>query len=233
VVAPRIVEVANRGLRAANLRVEEIRPTTWDRAFRDWIAEARKLGVDPNDLGDEQWGNTDCLDDGRFYLPLISDTATVLELGPGSGRLTRHLVGRCRRLIAADFSPTVCRWLESYLPTVEIVRITDHRLPIEDQSVSVVVAHGVVEHLDLDILYLFCTEFQRVLNDDGIVAFNFDDLSTSEGLAIFRDIAGSRRPERFRVHHPEALTMACDAAGFTTEIHRGRGRISFALLRRR
>jgi hypothetical protein len=64
----------------------------WDGKFRQWIESAISRGLDPNDVGDEAWANdhlSEILEDP--FLKYIPEDRTVLELGPGSGRLTRHL----------------------------------------------------------------------------------------------------------------------------------------------
>jgi hypothetical protein len=103
-------------------------PKPWDRKFATWISEARARRIDPNDLGDAAWAD-DRLEESlvRHYLPVVHHDATVLELGPGTGRLTRHLIGRCRELILADYSRLVCEWLPGYLDskgTFRIVHLT-------------------------------------------------------------------------------------------------------------
>ena len=78
----------------------------WDAVFDSWIAQAQALGEDPNDAGDREWGNpVPYLE--RHYYPHLSPDKVVLELGPGSGRYTRHLLGRASKLILVDESGEV------------------------------------------------------------------------------------------------------------------------------
>ena len=99
-----------------------VRP--WDADFKKWIAEARESGQDPNDIGDEAWQSDPLkLALERHYLPHINANSVVLELGPGSGRATRHVISRCREMILVDYSHFVCEWLESYLAAKWVYRI--------------------------------------------------------------------------------------------------------------
>ena len=228
---------ANVALAPFNLRLERVRPTTWDKQFREWIRNAEAAGLDPNDIGDAAWGSGDRLQEGldKYYLPLLNPAAVVLELGPGSGRLTRHVIGGSAKLIAVDFSPAVCKWLRTYLRgkgTFEVHKIDGPSMAmVPASSVDLVLAHGVVEHLELADLSLFFDEFFRVLRPRGSVAFNFNNLAAPDGVKILREQAGSRAPSRYFVHHPAAIQTLGDAAGFsTTEIHPEAGRIAFAVL---
>jgi SAM-dependent methyltransferase len=228
----------NELIEPLNLRVERARPTTWDKHFKLWIRAAAESGCDPNDIGDAQWSD-DMLDVGlkEHYLPIVSATSTVLELGPGSGRLSRHLVERCGHLILADSSPTACRWLERYLGergNVSVLRSTGNALiELPGASVDVIIAHGVFEHLDQEDVFLFFLEFMRLLRSPGQVAFNFDALLCDRSPDAIRDQALRKRPERFRFHHPEAVKALARIAGFShVETFTSSTRIAFARLQR-
>ena len=135
----------------------------WDEYFTKWIAEAEKSGQDPNDVGDVDWN--DSLEKAleRNYLPYIKPDSVVLELGPGSGRLTRHIIGRCREMILVDYSQIVCDWLEKYLKgrgNYVIARIDKPSLvTVAGSSVDTIIANGVFEHIDMDDLFCFLEEF--------------------------------------------------------------------------
>ena len=74
-----------------------------------------RAGVDPNDVGDQDWGGP-ALDacTARLF-PHLTRESVVLELGPGSGRYTRHVLPRCREMVLVDYSKLVCEWLSEYL----------------------------------------------------------------------------------------------------------------------
>jgi ubiquinone/menaquinone biosynthesis C-methylase UbiE len=233
-----VVERVNRSLRRIGLeltRVDRSVEMAWDRDFRRWIREAEAAGVDPNDVGDALW-EEDLLEDGLrdHYLPLVGPDAVVLEAGPGTGRLTRHLVGRCREVVVVDRSSFVCDWMLRYLRDRgphRVYRIDGPSLPmIADREIDAVLAHGVVEHLDLEELHWFLAEFHRVLRPGGGVAFNFDNVLTDRGAEVMlQDGPGTRA--LFRVQHPEAIRRVADLAGFDdVRIAETAGRIAFARL---
>ena len=112
-LATSVVQWANVPLRPLNLRLQQ--QPQWDRRFKRWVRQGGELR-DPNDVGDADWA-TDLLTEGLdgHYLRLLSPDAVVVELGPGSGRLSRHLIGRCKELVVVDNSPYVCKWMQKYL----------------------------------------------------------------------------------------------------------------------
>ena len=226
---------ANVVLRPLNLRLQQ--QPQWDRHFKRWARQGGEL-KDPNDVGDADWA-TDLLDEGleHHYLRLLSPDATIVELGPGSGRLTRHLIGRCKELVVVDDSPYVCKWMGKYLVgkgRFRVHRLNGPRLPmLRDATVNAVVAHGVFEHLDLDESYWFLVEFARVLRRGGICSFNFDTVTTPAGVDALRGYGGPGWRSVFRLHHPESIRCIGEAAGFqAVDIKETSTRIAFADLTR-
>ena len=214
-------------------RQSEVPQTEWDRQFSQWIREAEAAGRDPNDIGDERWGE-DLLDVAlsEHYLPHVDSDSVVLELGPGTGRLTRHLIGRCREVVAVDASTQVCDWIRRYLKGKGQYRV--HRIDgpllamVPDESIDAVLAHGVVEHLDVEEIYWFLVEFHRVLRPGGIVAFNFDNVLADRGIEVMRQDGPGKRA-LFRLHHPDTIRRLAEVTGFAdVRLSCPEGRIGFA-----
>lgn len=209
----------------------------WDHQFRAWIADAKVRGVDPNDA--TSWSETN-LKRGMelYYLKGITPGATVLELGPGTGRLTRHLIGKCGRLIVADYSKYVCTWMSEYLSgkgTHDVLLLESPALPsVANASVDSAVAHGVFEHIYTEDTYAYLLEFNRVIKPGGLVSFNFNNLASTGGikwLEQHRPAAGQRCI--FRFYHPEALGCLARNAGFAvTGLTVDDGRMGFIQMRR-
>jgi SAM-dependent methyltransferase len=234
-LAATTIQSVNVVLRPVNLRVQQ--QPQWDRHFKRWARRSGAVG-DPNDIGDADW-TTDMLDEGleHHYLRLLSPDAVIVELGPGSGRLSRHLIGRCKKLVAVDSSPYVCKWMRKYLADkgpFQVHQLDGPRLAmLHDATVDAVVAHGVFEHLDLDESYWFLVEFARVLRPGGICSFNFDTVTTPDGIAALREYGGPGRRSVFRLHHPESIGCIARAAGFQAiDIRETSTRVAFADLTR-
>ena len=190
----------------------------WDAVFDSWIAAAHARGEDPNDAGDREWGNpVPYLE--RHYYPHLAPDKVVLELGPGSGRYTRHLISRVKKLILVDDSARVVEWLREYLRGKgdhEVFLAENCSLGfVADSSVDAVFASGVFEHLSLEQFYLYLNSFFRVLKQAGVVVLNFDNFQSKEGFAWFKKwlpADGSRG--LFRFYHPETVEQICRDAGF-------------------
>lgn len=225
----------NAVLRPLSLKIQY--QQQWDRDFRRWVRQQGR-DVDPNDAGDAEWGS-DLLAEGLrdHYLPLLSPDAVIVEIGPGSGRLSRHLIGRCQELIVVDISKYVCKWMRNYLAgkgRFQVHRINGPWLPmLGDAAVDAVVAHDVFEHLDLDEIYWYLSEFARVLRPGGVCSFNFDSPVTPDGIAIMRMHGGPGHHSVYRLHHPESIRCIATAAGFASaSITQTATRIAFADLTR-
>ena len=117
--ARRIVDKAIKPFGYQLSRLESSK--SWDRQFRRWIADAKSAGRDPNDIGDEQWEKDDVEGDRLYYslkkhyLPYIDKSSVVLELGPGSGRLSRHIITKCEKIIFIDYSRFVIDYMMRYM----------------------------------------------------------------------------------------------------------------------
>ena len=215
-----LMRLANTILRPAGAEmVPYISAKPWDSHFQSWLAEAEATGKDPNDVGDVEW----CDDPLQqtletHYLPYIHPDSIVLELGPGTGRLTRHIISRCREMILVDYSIFVCRWLEKYLKgkgRFRICQIHSPALPaVATGSVDVIMANGVFEHIDFDDLLCFLEEFNRVLKPGGVISFNFDNVMTAEGMQRFQQYRGEPGAKCiFRFYHPDVMRTLAEAAG--------------------
>ncbi len=97
----------------------------------------------------------------------LGEQSTVLDLGAGTGRLTRHLVGRVGRVVAVEPLPGMLRVLERGLPDVEALVGTADAIPLPDASVDAVVV-GEALHWFHDGGSL--REIRRVLRPAGGLA---------------------------------------------------------------
>ncbi len=196
----------------------------WDDTFSRWIETGRAEGIDPNDVGDREWDDPRAHVEATYH-PHIRPGATVLELGPGTGRITRHVIGRCGRMVLVDYSQTACDWLKQYLKgrgAFEVHCITKPTLaPVASASIDFLFAFGVFEHIGPDDLSWFLDEFHRVLKPGAVAVFNFDNIMSPEGLAWHRRwrlTPGHRNI--FRFYHPDVVARLARAAGLAVAIVR-------------
>lgn len=218
-----LLKLANFGLRpfgAGVITHAAAASKPWDKQFLSWIAEAREKGVDPNDIADQQWSNPQAYLETYCY-PYVKPEHVVLELGPGTGRTARHLIKRCAKLLLVDYSQAVCDWLQEYMKgrgEFEVHHAGDSTLPdIPDNSINVVWADGVFEHIDLEDFYRYFKTFCRVLHPEGIMIINIDTLMTDDGIDWFISQLPKQGRGIFRFYHPDMISRLADHVGFKLE----------------
>jgi ubiquinone/menaquinone biosynthesis C-methylase UbiE len=69
----------------------------------------------------------------------IEGASTVLDLGAGTGKLTRALVGRCEHMIAVEPGPEMLVQLRRVVPQAEPILGAAESIPLSDDSVDAVV----------------------------------------------------------------------------------------------
>ena len=78
------------------------------------------------------------------------EAATVLELGAGTGKLTRELVALGHDVHATDPDPEMLKVLSRHLPDTRVSEASAEEIPANDRSVDVVVAAQSFHWFDLD-----------------------------------------------------------------------------------
>ena len=99
-------------------------------------------------------------------LPVPSE-ATVLDLGAGTGKLTRVLAARYAHVIAVEPLDGMRGILERVVPEVEALPGSAERIPLDDASVDAVFAAQAFHWFDHDRAI---PEIARVLRPGGVLA---------------------------------------------------------------
>lgn len=102
--------------------------------------------------------------------------ARILELGAGTGKLTRPLVERGNSVIASDVSAPMLQRLRHGLPGIRTVVCTAEDIPLTESSVDLVVAAQAYHWFDPERAL---PEIARVLRPGGLVGlvWNRPDLT--------------------------------------------------------
>jgi len=154
---------------------------------------------------------------------------TVVDIGCGSG----HALIKIKRLgfekvIGIDISTKltlVARELAhraGYEQDIEVIRSDARSIPqIADESVDVIIALGVIEHLEEDMALL--KEANRILAPGGklvIQTRNYPCINTRVRELIKKILPGHDKPIWYREHWPSKICCNLKKAGFELEERR-------------
>lgn len=92
---------------------------------------------------------------------------SVLDVGAGTGKLTRELVATGARVLAVEPVPGMREILERQVPDADVREGAAEALPIADQTVDAITAASAFHWFDAPVAL---AEFQRVLRPGGRLA---------------------------------------------------------------
>jgi SAM-dependent methyltransferase len=109
--------------------------------------------------------------------PLLDRGGLVLEIGCGSGALTRHLVAAGHRVIATDASPAMLALAHAAVPTAEEIRplvLPDDPIPAADAIVGI--GHPLNYLPSVDAIHRALGALADALPVGGLLAVDLCDL---------------------------------------------------------
>ena len=101
----------------------------------------------------------------------------VLEVGCGSGRLTRHLVDAGHRVVATDASPAMLDLARAAVPEADVRRLTLPDDPLPQADAVVGVGHPLSYLADPDAVRRALVATARALRPGGVLVHDLCDLS--------------------------------------------------------
>src|SRR5262249_10090004 len=143
--------------------------------FVGYLDAATQVGLDVNDYEEQQLGWRLPLPTlEAVVFPYLQSDAKVCEIGPGTGRWSRHLAQTIPdgdvHLVAP--SPWMVRFLRSYVASAP-TRVESHlndgqSLPFEqDRWLDLVFSANTLVELKLGTIYRYAREFSRCLKPGG------------------------------------------------------------------
>jgi SAM-dependent methyltransferase len=206
--------------------------------FSGYLAEAGRRGMDVNDYEEECLGwrlPRPTLDEVLF--PYLGEDARVCEIGPGTGRWSRHILERIPRgeLHLVDASPWMVRFLASYFasrPNVQTHRGDGQSLPFERAGwLDAIFSANTLVELKLGVIYLYVRDFARVLKSGGYAVVDYVDPTTPEGWAHLRE-QGAAMAGVYTFHAPDVIDRVFESFEFSIERRYQVGKSTFVVARR-
>lgn len=156
--------------------------------FVGYLEAATRAGMDVNDYEEQRLGwrlPRPTLDELVF--PYLTPDARVCEIGPGTGRWSRHLADAlpAGELHLLDPSPWMVRFLRTYFAprTNVLADLNDGQsLPFDRAAwLDLIFSANTFVELKLGVITLYVRDFARVLKPGGYVVLDYIDPTTSEG----------------------------------------------------
>ncbi len=153
---------------------------TLDWNLKQW--EARQAWSDRGDEWSEAWGSADMQWYGSLLprLHRFLPAQNILEIAPGYGRWTSHLLEHCQQLFAVDLSPSCIEHCRKRFDGHENARLFVNdgtSLPmIADQSIDLVFSFDSLVHADAEVIAPYLQEIHRVLRPDGVAFIHHSNL---------------------------------------------------------
>ena len=158
--------------------------------------------VAATDVGMLYVGASDPVLTGYHELEFIRSRATVkgasvVDIGCGIGRLTRHLAHEeIKTYLGTDVVPEImqeARNTASNDPRFSFQIAESCTIPAPDQSVDIVTAFSVITHLIDEEVFEYFLEARRVVSSDGVVIFSFLDFMNDGHQETFFKHASQHR----------------------------------------
>ncbi len=124
---------------------------------------------------------------------IVDEKSKVLELGAGTGLLTKVVAPRCRELVATDLSPEMLTHLRDSAPTRHIAAARAEQLPFGAKSFHQVIAGQAAHWFELKSSL---AEIARVLTPNGHLILIWNKrINAEEWLDRFDRIVNSVRTD--------------------------------------
>ncbi len=202
-----------------------------------YISQAKKAGMDINDYLEkvENWGNSQKLLETEVF-PVIKNDSIVCELGPGTGRFSRHLAKYLTngKLHIIDHSPWLEKFLRDYFKDSNNVMIyggSGHSLPFKDSNFDLIFASGVFIEISLQLIYSYSKEFYRTLKPGGYCILDYFDISSEDGWKHLEKMQFGPH-SGFTYHTTETIDRIFISAGFKVMKRRFTGASTYLILRK-
>jgi len=189
-------------------------------AFNEYLASANAVRMDVNDWieGVLGWYSSMPVLE-KLAFPYLRENFVVCELGPGTGRFSRHFAARIPKgeLHLFDHSSWIQSFLKLYFASHRNVHVhsSDGRtIGVSDNSVDMVFSNGMFTLIRLGEYYLYAQECKRIIKPGGYLIFNFVDISREEGWQLL-EAQSEENGHCFCFHCGHTVERLFNTAGFS------------------
>jgi 2-polyprenyl-3-methyl-5-hydroxy-6-metoxy-1,4-benzoquinol methylase len=127
----------------------------------------------------------------RMLTNSLKSGMKVLEIGCGTGFLTKEIVKKSVQLIAIDISEELIEVARKTIldSNVEFIIENAYQMSFDDQTFNAVIGSSVLHHLDVD---LALKEIYRVLTPGGYIAFTEPNMMNPQ-IALQKNIPALKK----------------------------------------
>jgi ubiquinone/menaquinone biosynthesis C-methylase UbiE len=206
--------------------------------FAGYLEQAQQLGMDVNDFEEQRLGwrlPGPTLE--HIVFPYLEEDAVVCEIGPGTGRWSRHIADRVPRgeLHLVDASPWMVRFLSTYFRdrhNIAAHTSDGQSLPFERSAwLDMVFSANTFVELKLGVIHMYVQEFARTLKPGGYAVVDYIDPTTREGWQHLLT-QGAEMASVYTFHAPAVIDRVLETAGFLVERRCQVGKSTFVIARR-
>ena len=144
----------------------------------------------------------------RWVRPYVKSDQTALEIGPGGGRWTKHLLG-FRKLYLVEYYDDLLAQIKNSVGSrgnVAFIKNNGNDFPgIPDASIDFLFSFGVFVHIDFAIIETYLDNMKRIMKPEANIVIHFGD--KTKAMAAEND--------GFAHNTPEMMRSAVLARGYT------------------
>lgn len=206
--------------------------------FAGYLEAACQAGMDVNDFEEQHLGWRLPLPTlQELVFPLLTSRAAVCEIGPGTGRWSRHIAARIPQgqLHLVDPSPWMVRFLNRYFESAPHVRVhlnDGQSLPFQQACwLDLVFSANTFVELKLGVIWLYALDFAKTLKPGGYAIVDYVDPTTREGWEHLQT-QGPEMASVYTFHAPQTIDRVFEGAGLTVERRFQVGKSTFVIARR-
>lgn len=127
------------------------------------------------------WGTTEKLFKHTILprLEPIKDLDCIVEIAPGYGRITQHLLPYTKRLVVIDTSKTCIDYCQATFGDKIEAYVTDGlTIPLPADTADLVFSWDSLVHCELDVVKSYLEEAARVLKDQGLLFLHLSNFKS-------------------------------------------------------